>query len=168
MARPEVARVVVYKWRDRNGKSFSHTQKGEQKMASNYRPVSITSIVCRTMEKILRDNMASFLVENNLLSNYQFGFIKGRSTTLQLLNALNDWTQTIESKNFTDCIYMDYQKAFDKVPHNRLTLVVRLPGVPGSPRRTRRRLPGVPGSKKKKKFFFFFFKCVMERILICW
>ena len=38
-----------------------------------------------------------------------------------------------------------------------LTLVVRLPGVPGSPRRTRRRLPGVPGSKKKKKFFFFFF-----------
>ena len=37
-----------------------------------------------------------------------------------------------------------------------LTLVVRLPGVPGSPRRTRRRLPGVPGSKKK--FFFFFFK----------
>ena len=31
------------------GKSFSHTQKGEQKMTSNYRPVSITSIVCRTM-----------------------------------------------------------------------------------------------------------------------
>ena len=39
-----------------------------------------------------------------------------------------------------------------------LTLVVRLPGVPGLPRRTRRRLPGVPGSKKKKKIFFFFFK----------
>ena len=37
---------------------------------------------------------------------------------------------------------------------NVLTLVVWLPGVPGSPRRTRRRLPGVPGSKKKKKIFF--------------
>ena len=82
-------------------------KKGSKKMASNYRPVSITSIVCRTMEKNLRDSMASFLVENNLLSNYQFGFIKGRSTTLQLLNVLNDWTQAIESKNFTDCIYMD-------------------------------------------------------------
>ena len=57
---------------------------------------------------------------NDLLSNYQFGFIKGRSTTLQLLNVLNDWTQSIENKNFTDCIYMDYQKAFDKVPHCRL------------------------------------------------
>ena len=41
---------------------------------------------------------------------------------------------------------------------DHLTLVVRLPGVPGSPRRTRRRLPGVPGSKKKKKNFYFFFK----------
>ena len=51
---------------------------------------------------------------------------------------------------------------------NGLTLVVRLPGVPGSPRRTRRRLPGVPGSKKKKKKKFFFSKCLMERILICW
>ena len=49
---------------------------------------------------------------------------------------------------------------------NLLTLVVRLPGVPGSPRRTRRRLPGVPGSKKKKKFFFS--KCLMEKILMCW
>ena len=47
-----------------------------------------------------------------------------------------------------------------------LTLVVRLPGVPGSPRRTRRRPPGIPGSKKKKKKFFFS-KCLMERILIC-
>ena len=84
------------------GKSFSHTQKGSKKMASNYRPVSITSIVCRTMEKKLRDSMASFLMENNLLSSYQFGFIEGRSTTLQLLNVLNDWTQAIESKNYPE------------------------------------------------------------------
>ena len=63
------------------GKISAMHKKGSKKMASNYRPVSITSIVCRTMEKILKDSMASFLVENNLLSNYQFGFIKGRSTT---------------------------------------------------------------------------------------
>ena len=46
--------------------------------------------------------------------------MKGRSTTLQLLNVLNDWTQSMENKNSTDCVYMDYQKAFDKVPHGRL------------------------------------------------
>ena len=68
-------------------------KKGNKKLASNYRPVSITSIVCRTFEKIIRDHIVSFL---------------------QLLNVLNDWTQS------TDCVYMDYQKAFDKVPHGRL------------------------------------------------
>ena len=94
-------------------------KKGNKKLASDYRPVSnITSIVCRTFEKIIRDQVVSFLMENELLSNFQFGFIKGRSTTLQLLNVLNDWTQSIENR--TDCIYMDYQKAFDKVPHGRL------------------------------------------------
>ena len=67
------------------------TKKGNKKIASNYRPVSITSILCRTLEKIIRDSMASFLMENYLISNYQFGFIKGRSTILQLLNMLNDW-----------------------------------------------------------------------------
>ena len=54
--------------------------------------------------------MVSFLIENDLLSNYQFRFIKGRSTILQLLNVLI----------ITNCIYIDYQKAFDKVPHCRL------------------------------------------------
>ena len=95
-------------------------KKGNKKLASNYRPVSITSIVCRTLDKIIRDAMASFLMENELLSNYQFRFIEERSTTLQLLNVLNDWTQSIDNKYFTDCIYKDYQKAFNKVPHYRL------------------------------------------------
>ena len=61
--------------------------------------------------------MVEFLVSNNLLSNFQFGFVKGRSTTLQLLNVLNDWTNSLENKFTTDCIYLDYQKAFDSVPH---------------------------------------------------
>ena len=93
-------------------------KKGNKKLASNYRPVS--SIVCRTFEKIIRDHIVSFLMEHGLLSNFQFGFMKGRSTTLQLLNILNDWTHSMENKNITDCVYMDYQKAFDKVPHGRL------------------------------------------------
>ena len=64
--------------------------------------------------------IVSFLMEHGLLSNIQFEFMKGRSTTLQLLNIMNDWTHSMENKNITDCVYMDYQKAFDKVPHGRL------------------------------------------------
>ena len=72
-------------------------KKGNRKLASNYRPVSITSIVCRVLETIIRNSMVEFMVSNNLLSDYQFGFVKGRSTTLQLLNVLNDWTNSLEN-----------------------------------------------------------------------
>ena len=58
--------------------------------------------------------------EYSLLSEFQFGFVKGRSTSLQLLKILNDWTESIENGKFSDCIYLDYQKAFDTVPHQRL------------------------------------------------
>ena len=54
-----------------------------------------------------------------------FGFLKGRSTTLQWLKVLNDWTESMESKVSTDCIYLDYQKAFDSVPHRRLISKLR-------------------------------------------
>ena len=64
-------------------------------------------------------------MSNDLLSAYQFGFLKGRSTTLQLLKVLNDWTESMESKFSTDCIYLDYQKAFDSVPHRRLISKLR-------------------------------------------
>ena len=100
-------------------------KKGNRKVASNYRPVSITSIICRMLETIIRDNVVKFLMSNDLLSAYQFGFLKGRSTTLQLLKVLNDWTESMESKFSTDCIYLDYQKAFDSVPHRRLISKLR-------------------------------------------
>ncbi len=95
-------------------------KKGDKKLASNYRPISITSIICRVMETMIRDHITTYLQNHNLLSDFQFGFIKGRSTTLQLLNVLDDWTLSLENKNITDCLYLDYQKAFDSVPHKRL------------------------------------------------
>ena len=100
-------------------------KKGNCKLASNYRPVSITSIVCSVLETIIRNFMVEFLVSNNLLSDFQFGFVKGRSTTLQLLNVLNDWTNSLENKFTTDCIYLDYQKTFDSVTHKRLISKLR-------------------------------------------
>ena len=95
-------------------------KKGNKKLASNYRPVSITSVLCRILEKLIRNQIVEYMQSENLLSDLQFGFIKGRSTSLQLLNIMNDWTCAIENNNSSDCIYLDYQKAFDTVPHKRL------------------------------------------------
>ena len=98
---------------------------GNTVIQCKYRPVSITSIICRILETIIRNSIVKFLVSNDLLSVYQYGFLKGRSTTLQLLKVLNDWTESMENKFNTDCIYLDYQKAFDSVPHRKLIAKLR-------------------------------------------
>ena len=59
-------------------------------------------------------------VKNKLFTNKLFGFLKGRSTVTQLLQILVDWTETLESCGRIDAVYTDVEKAFDKVPRNRL------------------------------------------------
>jgi len=58
---------------------------------------------------------------NNLLSNRQYGFIRGRSTALQLLKVLDTWTEILDRGGQLDVIYLDFMKAFDTVPHGSLT-----------------------------------------------
>ena len=95
-------------------------KKGNKKLASNYRPVSITSVLCQILEKLVRNQIVEYMQSEKLFSHLQFGFLKRRSTIRQLLNIMNDWTSSIENGNFNYCISLDYQKAFDTVPHNRL------------------------------------------------
>ena len=98
-------------------KSTAIFKKGEKKKPNNYRPVSLTSIPCKVMESIIRDQIMKHMKRNNLFSNKQFGFLDGRSTVLQLLIVLDKWTRTIDEGESIDCIYCDFKKAFDKVPH---------------------------------------------------
>ena len=58
--------------------------------------------------------------DNGLFSQKQYGFISGRSTVLQLIKILDECTSEMDKGNYTDVIYMDFQKAFDTVPHKRL------------------------------------------------
>ena len=60
------------------------------------------------------------LLGNDLISNRQYGFVKSRSTSLQLLQILDKWTDCLENGGQIDAVYTDFEKAFDKVSHNRL------------------------------------------------
>jgi hypothetical protein len=60
------------------------------------------------------------MTKNKLFSQKQFGFISGRSTTLQLLKVMNEWTEILDNGGIIDSVYMDFMKAFDKVPQKRL------------------------------------------------
>jgi hypothetical protein len=95
-------------------------KKGEREKASNYRPVSLTSICCKIMEHILHSNIISHLEANNILSENQHGFHKHRSCENQLSITLQELADGLNSEDQMDCILLDFSKVFDKVPHQRL------------------------------------------------
>ena len=93
---------------------------GEKHDPSNYRPVSLTSIVCKTLEHIVFSNIMDHLEKNSFLTNLQHGFRKQHGCETQLLTVVEDLAKGIDNRSQWDLIILDFQKAFDKVPHSRL------------------------------------------------
>ena len=106
--------------------------QGLKSAFQNYRPVSMTSIICKLMESIVRDKIVGYMMENNLISNKQHGFIPNRNCTSNLLTCLEHWCQFVEDGCPIDVIYTDFAKAFDRVPHKRLLQKMKFLGITGS------------------------------------
>ena len=100
-------------------------------MAENYHPISLTCILCKIMEPMVRSVVLTHLLENDLLSKRQYGFINGRSMTLQLLHFLEMCNQLLVQGKVVDTIYFDFKKAFDMVPHKRLLAKLESYGIKG-------------------------------------
>ena len=107
-------------------------KKGSKFAPGNYRPISLTSISCKILESIIKDHMVNHLDHNNLIGNTQHGFVRGRSCTTNLLDFFEDITLNLDNNTPTDIIYLDFAKAFDKVPHNRLLTKLRAFGINGN------------------------------------
>ena len=95
-------------------------KKGEKGLIVNYHPISITSIICKIMESLVRDRLVDHMLQNNLFSEYQHGFVPRGNCMTNLLACLEKWTYILESNDSVDVIYTDFAKAFDSVPHQRL------------------------------------------------
>jgi hypothetical protein len=107
-------------------------KKGARNIAENYRPISLTSVVvCKLMEKFVKEAVLQHLVGNNLLSTKQFGFVSGSSTVTQLLRYLDECAEIIANDGIVDSIYFDFSKAFDTVPHKRLKSKLKAYGIDG-------------------------------------
>ena len=87
----------------------------------NYRPVALNCIPCKMLECIIRSNLVEHFEVNSLSSKDQHGFSKNRSCLTNLLATLEEWTEATENGYGIDILFLDYQKAFDTVPHHRLT-----------------------------------------------
>ena len=104
----------------KQGRISAIFKKGSRKKAGNYRPVSLTSIICKCMEHCVKDHIVNDMTSNKLFSMQQFGFIKGHSTVLQLLNVMESWTKALDRGESIAIVHLDFMKAFDTVPHKRL------------------------------------------------
>ena len=104
---------------------------GSKAIMSNYRPVALTSSICKVLEKIVCVAMMSFLMRNNLISPQQHGFVRGRSCQTNILLCLEKWTEILDEGKSVDVAYFDYAKAFDKVSHRRLKLKLKSYGIDG-------------------------------------
>lgn len=106
-------------------------KKGSKFSAINYRPISLTSIVCKTMEKIIANSLKNFLKNEQIILDEQHGFVPGRSVVTNLLTCVNHWTTEWDQRQPTDVVYLDYEKAFDRVPIRRLLLKLEHFGIRG-------------------------------------
>lgn len=93
---------------------------GDRHNPSNYRPISLTSVPGKIMEHIVYSSIINFLETNSILTTAQHGFRKGFSCETQLLQFTHDIHVNLDSRKATDAIFIDFSKAFDKVPHARL------------------------------------------------
>jgi len=95
-------------------------KKGNRSNPTNYRPISLTSVCCKTLERIIHSNIMEHLNRFNVLSKCQYGFRANHSTELQLLHTVHDLVTNLNKKIQTDAILLDLTKAFDKVLHRFL------------------------------------------------
>ena len=95
-------------------------KKGPRSDPCNYRPISLTAVPCKLLQRIIRDALVKHMNSNNLFCKNQHGFRSGHSCTTQLLECLEDWTQAIYNGSTIDIIYLDFCKAFGKVSHRIL------------------------------------------------
>ena len=95
-------------------------KKGDRTLPSNYRPISLTSICCKLLEHIIYSNIMDHLDLHSILSDKQHGFRSKHSTETQLILTTHDLSKSLNNKSQIDMIIMDFSKAFNTVPHNRL------------------------------------------------
>ena len=106
-------------------------KSGSEKDLRNYRPISVLPLLSKVFEKCICNRLISFLSKNNVLSRYQFGFQKKKSTTDALLNYIEYVYRQLNGKSHTVGVALDFSKAFDTVSHDILLRKLLKYGIRG-------------------------------------
>ena len=107
-------------------------KKGQKSDPKNYRPISLTSVICKSMEHIIVSQVMKHLEDRNILTDRQFGFRSKHSCESQLYVTINDIAKQIDSDLQVDAAILDFSKAFDKVSHQKLLYKLNYYGIRGN------------------------------------
>ena len=106
-------------------------KSGVKTEPSNYRPVSLTSIIAKMFERIIKQHIESHIDTHDILSECQHGFRRHKSTSTNLISFMNDLATYANDSKSVSVIYTDFRKAFDRVPHNLLLFKLEKLGISG-------------------------------------
>ena len=98
-------------------------------LATNYTPISLVCTLSKVLERCVHNHSYQHLEPH--IYQMQYGFIRGKSTTTQLLEVYHEILESVASGNEVDVIYLDFSKAFDKVPHHLLLRKLETLGTRG-------------------------------------
>ena len=107
-------------------------KNGSRHSPSSYRPISLTSIPCKLLERLIKNAILNHLCKNGLISRAQHGFLPGRSCTTNMLIFMDSLTDARDRGLITDAVFFDFAKAFDRVPHIPLLHKLTAYGISGS------------------------------------
>ena len=105
--------------------------KGDRSSPKSYRPISVASCLGKILEDIVNENLVKHLLDNDLIHESQFGFLKGHSSCDQLLLMYDFWTRSVELKKTAVAAFLDLSNAFGCVPHNAIRSILPAFGVRG-------------------------------------
>ena len=106
-------------------------KSGDRTAPSNYRLISLTSVIIKVLERIIRKQILVFLISKGNLNQTHHGFREGRSFLSALLNVFDDIMHIMSGGNTVDMVYLDFANTFDKVVHGVLLHKIKTLGITG-------------------------------------
>ena len=92
-------------------------KKGDKDLVNNYGPISLLNVLEKILEKLMYCRVYTYLCDEQLLSDHQFGFRKNHSTSWALIDVIDEIYQHLDGHDKVLGIYLDLQKAFDTIDH---------------------------------------------------
>ena len=108
-------------------------KSGDEMVFSNYRPVSVLPVFSKLLERLMYNRLISFINENKLLYDYQFGFQKGKSTYMAMVMLIDKISDALDRGDCVIGVFLDFSKAFDTVDHKILLQKLNIYGIKNVP-----------------------------------